>query len=37
MYELDIWYSNWRAGWKLQTRDMKFSRSELVMEVAPIP
>ena len=36
-YELDIWYSNWRAGWKLQTKDMKFSRSERGMEVAPIP
>ena len=36
-HELDIWYSNWRAGWKLQTKDMNFSRSERGMEFAPIP
>ena len=29
-HELDIWCSNWRVGWKLQTKDMKFSRSEQV-------
>ena len=22
--EFVIWYSNWRAGWKLQLKDMKF-------------
>ena len=29
--------SMWKAEWKLQTKDMKFSRSERGMEVAPIP
>ena len=33
-YELDIWYSNWRAGWKLQTKDMKFSRSDISSEMS---
>ena len=35
-HDLDIWYPNWRVGWKLQTKDMKFSRSEQGVEVAPI-
>ena len=36
-YELVIWYSNWRAWCKLQAKDVKFSRSERGMKVAPIP
>ena len=36
-HEGDSWYLNWRVGWKLQTKDMNFSRSEWGMEVAPIP
>ena len=36
-HEHDIWYSNWRAEWKLQTKFMNYSRSGQGMEVAPIP